>query len=70
MSELRSNIFVMSRGLFGDYKRMFRQQGETAERERIIKLLEEEHPCPLKGSHHSLGVCSCLAIALIKGENK
>lgn len=34
----------------------------------IIKLLEAESPCQMKGMHHDIGFCSCQAIALIKGE--
>lgn len=41
----------------------------AAEQERIVNLLEQEKPCPMKGTHHDIGLCSCLAIALIKGEN-
>lgn len=35
----------------------------------IIKLLETNEPCKMKGTHHDVGFCSCLAIALIKGDN-
>lgn len=36
--------------------------------EQIIKLLEAESPCQMKGMHHDIGFCPCQAIALIKGE--
>lgn len=36
--------------------------------ERIIKLLEAELPCQMKGMHHDIGFCPCQALALIKGE--
>lgn len=43
--------------------------GAKQERERIIELLEQEKPCLMKGTHHDIGLCSCLAIGLIKGES-
>jgi hypothetical protein len=49
-------------------REFYRRQGEKREQERIVTLLETETRCPMKGSHHSLGFCSCLAIAYIKGE--
>lgn len=45
------------------------EAAEARERDRIISLLESEKPCRLKGTHHDFGLCSCLAIAIIKGEN-
>lgn len=42
--------------------------GTETEKTRIIKLLEAESPCQMKGMHHDIGFCSCQAIALIKGE--
>ena len=46
------------------------ESGYSSAAERIIILLEREKPCRLKGTHHDVGLCSCLAIALIKGEQK
>jgi hypothetical protein len=42
--------------------------GSRDERDRIIELLQQEKPCPMKGTHHDIGFCSCLAIGLIKGR--
>lgn len=44
------------------------ESGYKSAAERIITLLERERPCRLKDTHHDIGLCSCLAIALIKGE--
>lgn len=44
------------------------ESGYKSAAEQIITLLERERPCRLKGTHHDIGLCSCLAIALIKGE--
>ncbi|CAB4124015.1 hypothetical protein UFOVP45_99 [uncultured Caudovirales phage] len=40
--------------------------GAEAERQRIIKLLEDKNTCD---GGISSGNCTCTAIALIKGEN-
>jgi len=45
-------------------KRCF-EFGETTERRRIIKLLENKNNC---NGGLSSGNCTCTAIALIKGE--
>jgi len=46
-------------------REFYRRQGECRERERIIKLLEEDCGC------HDLHTCIAHSfIALIKGENK
>jgi hypothetical protein len=44
----------------------YRRQGATAERERIIKLLENPKCKP--NDHDYNDGCNCDAIALIKGE--
>jgi hypothetical protein len=41
--------------------------GARDERDRIVALLQQERPCSMKGTHHDIGLCSCLAIGLIKG---
>ena len=40
-----------------------------AERERIIKLLDENQKCRLDGGCDTQGYCFCIARQLIKGEN-
>lgn len=61
-----SDTFVMSRGLLEDYKR----QAAQAERERIIKLLEDPSVFGM-WDDHALGlVFRQNFIALIKGGNK
>jgi hypothetical protein len=44
------------------------EQASKTERERIIKLLEENTGCGYQ--HRETEKCFCDAIALIKGENK
>lgn len=58
--------FMMTRSLLLDYQRVAEKRAE----ERIIKLLETKHRCPLKGQWHDLGQCPCKVTALIKGEQK
>lgn len=45
----------------------YREEGREFERERIIKLLEENSDCQNQCYY---GDCCCKAIALIKGEQK
>ena len=56
-------IKVRPSARIGDYER-----GVAAERERIIKLLEERSKCGYE--HNYDGYCFCEEIALIKGKNK
>lgn len=55
-----------------DYSETVREyycrQGEKRERERIIKLLENDQCKPTERFHFA--PCACKYIALIKGENK
>jgi hypothetical protein len=47
------------------------EKGEQAERERIIKLLDDNHTWAWQHDPVSQDSCaSCESIALIKGENK
>jgi hypothetical protein len=45
----------------------YRAEGAQTERERIIKLLEDNNKCT---GGLSFGNCTCTALALIKGEQK
>lgn len=45
----------------------YRAEGAKTERERIIKLLEDNNKCT---GGLSFGNCTCTALALIKGEQK
>ena len=61
-----SETFVLSRGLLEDYKR----QAAQDERERIIKLLEDQQIRFISNGFWTEGVAVRASVALIKGENK
>lgn len=69
--EKRKRDFSMAEGRFDRWLRKFRNTERLKERERIIKLLEENHSWAFQHDTVSQDSCaSCKSIELIKGENK
>jgi hypothetical protein len=60
--------YMFDRWLVAERKRVA-EMATDKERERIIKLLEEDQPCVLVECYPG-DFCNCYQIALIKGENK
>jgi hypothetical protein len=64
-------LFYGDKAEFDRWLKSTLQKAQFAERERIIKLLEENHSWAWQHDPVSQDSCaSCESIALIKGENK